>query len=241
MRTMALLVVAISAMAVAGSGVAARSGSSDAPVPPLPPASEFRAHIDNPWFPLLAGSRYVYVGVKDGAPSRDVVTVSRQVRLIAGVPCAVVVDRLYRRGRLFERTTDWYSQDRAGNVWYFGEDTAELDKNGHVTSTEGTWMTGVAGAEPGIYMPAHPRLGESGRQEFYKGHAEDHFRVIALSGTAVGGPPNVKNVLLTEEWTPLEPGTLDHKMYVRGVGNVFEQTVKGGNERAELVAVTRGS
>jgi hypothetical protein len=152
-----------------------------------------------------------------------------------------VLDRLYRRGRLFERTTDWYSQDRAGNVWYFGEDTAELDKHGHVTSTEGTWMTGVAGAEPGIYMPAHPRLGESGRQEFYKGHAEDHFRVIALSGTAVGGPPNVKNVLLTEEWTPLEPGTLDHKRYVRGVGNVFEQTVKGGNERAELVAVTRGS
>ena len=45
-------------------------------------------------------------------------------------------------------------------MWYFGEDTAELDKNGHVTSTEGTWMTGVAGAEPGIYMPARPRLGE---------------------------------------------------------------------------------
>ena len=145
------------------------------------------------------------------------------------------MDRLYRRGRLFERTTDWYSQDRAGNVWYFGEDTAELDKNGHVTSTEGTWMTGVAGAEPGIYMPAHPRLGESGRQEFYKGHAEDHFRVIALSGTVAGGPPNVKNILLTEEWTPLEPGTLDHKMYVRGVGNVFEQT----RERRQRTGRTR--
>ena len=94
MRTMALLVLAASAMAVAGSGVAARADSSEAPLPPVPPASEFRAQIDNPWFPLLAGSRYVYVGVKDGAPSRDVVTVSRQVRLIAGVPCAEVLDRL---------------------------------------------------------------------------------------------------------------------------------------------------
>jgi len=240
MRTMALLVVAVFVMAVAGSSVAARAGSSNA-LPPLPPASEFRARIDNPWFPLLAGSRYVYIGVKDGAPSRDVVTVSRAVRVISGVPCAVVLDRLYRRGRLFERTTDWYSQDASGNVWYFGEETAELDQTGHVASTEGTWMTGVGGAEPGIFMPARPHLNEAGRQEFYKGHAEDHFRVIALSGTVVGGQPNVKNVLLTEEWTPLEPGTLDHKMYVRGVGNVFEQTVKGGNERAELVAVTRGS
>ena len=47
-------------------------------------------------------------------------------------------------------------------------------------------------------------------------------------------------MLLTQEWTPLEPGVLDHKFYVRGVGTVLEQTEKGGNERNELVSVTRG-
>ena len=41
--------------------------------------------------------------------------------------------------------------------------------------------------------------------------------------------------------TPLEPGVLDHKMYVRGIGTVLEQTEKGGDERNELVSVTRGA
>jgi len=45
--------------------------------------------------------------------------------------------------------------------------------------------------------------------------------------------------VLTKEWTPLEPGTVDHKMYVRGIGTVLEQTERGPNERNELVAVTR--
>ena len=159
--------------------------------------------------------------------------------MIDGVPCVVVQDRLYVRGRLGERTTDWYTQDRQGNVWYFGENTAELDRRGRVTSTEGTWKAGVDGARPGIFMPARPRVGQSGRQEFYKGHAEDHFQVIGLFRTVV--PPVGTNALLTKEWTPLEPGVIDHKMYVRGIGTVLEQTEKGGNERNELVSVTRGA
>ena len=55
--------------------------------------------------------------------------------------------------------------------------------HGHVTSTEGTWRAGVDGAKPGIYMPAHPRVGQTARQEFYKGHAEDHFQIIGLFNT----------------------------------------------------------
>ena len=154
--------------------------------------------------------------------------------MINGVPCAVVYDRLYLRGRLRERTTDWYSQDASGNVWYFGERTAELDTHGKVTSTEGTWTAGVRGAKPGIYMPAHPHVGQMGRQEYYKGHADDHFKVIGVFTGSAG-----QNAVLTEEWTPLEPGTLDHKLYVRGVGTVLEHTERGGDEHAELVAIRR--
>lgn len=73
-----------------------------------------------------------------------------------GVRCVVIQDRLYLIGYLGERTTEWYSQDKQGNVWYFGENTAELAKNGHVTSTSGTWRAGLDGAKPSIYMPAHP-------------------------------------------------------------------------------------
>jgi hypothetical protein len=198
----------------------------------------FSARIDNPWFPLEPGTTYRYIGIKDGQPSRDVVVVTHQTRTIQGVPCVAVQDQLYVRGKLHERTTDWYSQDKQGNVWYFGEKTAEFDRNGHVASTEGTWLAGVNGAKPGIYMPAHPRVGQTGRQEYYKGHAEDHFRVAAVIGTVTSG---AEASVLTEETTPLEPGVLDNKLYVRGVGVVVELTVKGGSERNQLVSVTRGA
>jgi hypothetical protein len=205
----------------------------------LPP-SGFKAHVDNPWFPLRPGTVYVYNGVKDGRAARDVVTVTHRVATIDSAPCVVVRDRLYLDGVLEERTLDWYSQDRRGNVWYFGESTAELDRRGHVTSTEGTWRAGHDGALPGIYMPDHPHAGRTGRQEFYRGHAEDHFEVLSLHANVRVPYTSTRNALLTKEWTPLEPGVLDHKLYVRGVGTVLEQTVKGGDERLELVSVRRG-
>src|SRR5438105_9750338 len=96
-----------------------------------PNPANFSARVTNPWFPLKPGTRYVYRGVKDGQPSRDVVTVTHEIKSIIGVPCITVDDRLYLHGRLRERTADWYSQDARGNVWYFGERTAELDTHGH--------------------------------------------------------------------------------------------------------------
>ena len=88
-------------------------------------------------------------------------------------------------------------------------------------------------------MPAHPRVGQSGRQEFYKGQAEDHFRVVGLHAFVRVPYTSSHAALLTEEWTPLEPGVLDHKLYVHGVGTVLEQTIKGGSERNELVSFSR--
>jgi hypothetical protein len=205
---------------------------------PFRPAT-FVAHVDNPWFPLVPGTVYVYRGVKDGKPSRDVVTVTHATRLIAGVRATAVRDLLYLAGRLEERTTDWYAQDRAGNVWYLGEATEELDARGRVTSREGSWLAGVGGAEPGIYMPARPVVGATARQEYLKGHAEDHFRVKALNAKVTSPAYASEHALLTEEWTPLEPGVLDHKLYVRGVGTVLEQTVRGGDERNALISVRR--
>src|ERR671937_1158341 len=204
-----------------------------------PTPSRFVHGVTNPWFPLRPGTTLVYRGVEDGKPSRDVVHVTGATKRIAGVVCTAVSDRLYLRGKLEERTTDWYAQDKAGNVWYFGEDTAELDAQGRVTTREGTWRTGVHGARAGIYMPAHPRVGQRGRQEYYAGHAEDHFQVLSLSARVHTRVASSRHALLTKEWTPLEPGTIDHKLYVRGIGTVLEQTVRGGDERNELVDLRR--
>ena len=199
----------------------------------------FSPTVTNVWFPLHAGAVYRYRGVKDGEPSREVMTVTHRTRTIDGARCVVVSDLLYLRGKLEERTRDYYTQDAHGNVWYFGEDTAELDANGRVKTREGTWHAGVDGAKPGIFMYARPRVGQSARQEYLKGQADDHFQVLRRSVAVTVPLKAFRNTLLTKEWTPLEPGVLDHKYYARGVGTVLEQTVKGGDERNELVSFRR--
>jgi hypothetical protein len=219
------------ALAVAAVALLTATGSQAAP-------AGFSPHVTNPWFPLKPGAVYVYRGVKDGRAARDVVRIAHATKTIDGARCVVVQDRLYLGGRLEERTTDWYAQDAAGAVWYFGEATAELDAHGRVKTTEGSWQAGRAGARAGIFMPAHPQVGETGRQEFLKGQAEDHFLVLSLHATVSSRYVSSRAALLTKEWTPLEPGVVDHKLYVRGIGTVLEQTVKGGNERLELVSRT---
>jgi hypothetical protein len=140
-------------------------------------------------------------------------------------------------GKLAERTRDYYSQDRAGNVWYVGEDTVELDERGNVTSTEGTWHARVDGAEPGVFMEAHPQIGHRFRQEYYKGHAEDQFEVVALSARVEVPYGSFDGALRTEETTALEPDVLDNKYFARGIGEIEEVTVKGPSERLVLVRV----
>ncbi|HEX4719237.1 MAG TPA: hypothetical protein VH300_11950, partial [Thermoleophilaceae bacterium] len=107
----------------------------------------------------------------------------------------------------------------------------------HVKSRDGTWHAGVNGARGGLFMPAHPHVGETHRQEYLKGAAEDWFRVLDLNANVSVPYGSYTNALRTREWTPLEPGVVDNKYYVRDIGEVSEATVKGGNEKFRLVAV----
>jgi hypothetical protein len=243
-RRILILVTAVTSLALGGTTYALGGPKRAAPDPAQlsrPPARDFSARVDNAWFPLEPGTTLVYRGIKDGKPARDVVTVTSRTTRIDGVPCVVVEDRLYLSGYLAERTTDWYTQDRNGNVWYFGEITAELDRAGHVLSREGSWRAGRDGAEPGIFMPARPRVGSAYRQEHYKGHAEDHFRVLDLHAHVSVPYKTSNDALLTREWTPLEPRVIDHKLFVRGIGTVEEQTIKGGDEHLSLVSLKRAA
>jgi hypothetical protein len=200
--------------------------------------SRFGPDVTNPWFPLQPGTTYTYRGLDEGDPVRDVVFVTNRTRVIDGVRTRDVFDRLFQGGALVERTHDYYAQDSCGNVWYFGEDTAELNKAGTVTSTEGSWQSGVNGAEPGVFMQARPHLGRHFRQEWLAGHAEDVFVVVDLS-TSVHVPAGTySDALRTEETDALEPGVLDNKWYAKGVGDVRELTVHGPQEKLDLVSIT---
>jgi hypothetical protein len=200
----------------------------------LDPA-RFTAQIDNPWWPMAPGSRWVYRETDaEGNEQRVEVTVTRSTRKILGIDARVVHDIATSNGQVQEDTYDWYAQDDQGNVWYLGEDTKEY-KDGKVATTEGSWQGGVDGAQPGILVPAHPNPGMTYRQEFYKGQAEDGAQVLRL-GMRVKGPAGMfDQVLVTKEFTPLEPDVVEHKFYARGVGQVLAITVSGGSSRQELV------
>jgi len=180
----------------------------------------------------------VYRGSEDGDRTKDVVIATYRTHVVDGVTCRVVFDRVWTNGRLSERTHDWYAETRRGTVWYFGERTATIDRHGHVKSREGSFTSGVNGAQAGVFMTRHPRPGPSYYQEFYPGHAEDIFTVIDRSARVSVPLLRSSRAVLTRETTPLEPGVVDHKYYVRDVGTVREVTVKGGNESLKLVAIT---
>jgi hypothetical protein len=222
------------------TGPGSSAGTTPVATTTADPAN-FDGHVvDNAWYPLVPGMAWRYRGVKDGEPAREIMVATSKTKTIQGVPCTVVSDKLYLTGRLEERTLDYYAQDRDGNVWYFGEDTAELKPNGEVKSTEGTWQAGRDGAMAGIFMPADPQVGQSFRQEYLKGQAEDHFRILSLMEHVTTPGATSSEAMLTMEWTPLEPNVIDHKYYVQGIGTVLEKTAKGPTERNTLLSVRKG-
>jgi hypothetical protein len=204
---------------------------------PVIDAASFTADVDNPFFPLVPGQTLVYTGTKDGKPALDVVVTTARTRVVDGVTTRVVEDRLYLANRLEERTSDYYAQDRCGNVWYFGEDTATLDRRGRVVSTEGSFHAGIDGAQPGVFMQAAPEIGRRFRQEWYEGHAEDTFSALSTSASVTVPAGSFDQVLRTRETTALEPDVRDNKYFVRGIGEVREVAVRGPVERLDLVEV----
>ncbi len=202
-------------------------------------AQDAVAVIDNPYFPLPVGARWVYEGTSDGEAERIEVEVLTETRRVMGIDAVVVRDRAYIDGELAEDTLDFFTQDRDGNVWYLGEETAEYE-NGVVTTTAGSFQAGVDGALPGLIMPADPEVGDAYRQEFYPGEAEDMGEVIAVGGTATVPFGTFTDVLTTQDWTPLEPDVVEEKRYAPGVGFIAAVTVEGGEATVELVEYDPG-
>jgi len=202
-----------------------------APYDPVINPANFGGPINNPLLPLIPGTTFVYVG---GSES-NVVTVTTNTVVILGVTCVEVHDRVYSEGALIEDTLDWFAQDNAGNVWYFGENTHELE-GGLIVSLEGQWTAGIDGAKPGIVMKASPMLGDFYRQEFLLGTAEDLAEVTGLNESVDVVAGHFDGCLKFQETVPLEPDALEDKFYAPGVGLVLEvNQVTGG--RVELVQV----
>jgi hypothetical protein len=228
--------VAVLLPALAGCG---SSGGSDVPQSSEPAKlnpADFSTQVDNPYFPLPVGARWrIRVTDQDGLVQNEVITVSDQTKRIAdGVTARVVHDVVSEGGKPAEITDDWYAQDSEGNVWYFGEATVEIH-NGE-RDTTGSFEAGVNGADAGVAMLAHPTAGQTYREEYYAGQAEDRSRVLASDQQAEVPFGHFRHAILTEDYTPVEPNVLELKMYAPGIGQVLAQTVSGGSEHEELIS-----
>jgi len=196
----------------------------------------FTCKVDNKYFPLKPGTTYFY---ESSSGETEEIFVTCETKEILGVTCVVVHDVVYDEdGEWIEDTYDWYAQDECKNVWYFGEDSTERDPETGETDTGGSWEAGVDGAEPGIIMLGHPKKGVTYREEYYEGEAEDMAKVKSLHANVSVEYGCFHGVLLTLNFTPLEPDVLEKKYYAKGVGLVLEEEVKGGDDVNELVAVT---
>ena len=202
----------------------------------IKPAS-FTDQITNRYFPLKLG-RYVYEGTKEGVKTRSEMVVTADRKMVMGVRCVVIHDSVFVADKLEEETFDWYAQDARGNVWYFGEDSKELDAAGKVKSTHGSWEAGVNGAQPGIIMGAHPAVGDRYQQEYAKGVAEDFAKVLSVNESVQVTAGAFRDVVKTEDLTALDPSKLEHKWFAPGVGFVKGEMVKGGAERTQLIRFT---
>jgi hypothetical protein len=211
-----------------------------ATAPTLPPPSDFVSMVDNKYFPLEPGAKYKYRGVAEDGVENDLVTViSSYHKTIAGITATVVLDRVFVGGRISERTHDFYAQDKNGNVWYVGEDTKEYDKNGRITSTEGSFEHGKNGAKAGIIMEGNSKVGDNYLQENDPGNAEDQAKVEALNVLIHSPAGTFKNGLKTSETSALEPGVAAAKYYAPGIGDVLEESTKGPLETLKLVRFSR--
>ncbi len=216
------------------------SSSSDDPAEPEFDQAAFTnsTQIDNTYLPLNPGTSQVYqVETEDGVEN-IVVEVLEETKVVAGVTCVVVRDRVFLDELLIEDTHDWFAQDDDGNVWYMGEDVInyEYDDDDNVidTDNEGAWEAGVDGAVAGIIMKAVLTVGDTYQQEFYEGEAEDMGEIVATDvQVQLEDGSTWNNCLQTLEWDPLEPDDDEYKYYAPDEGLIKEEVVDG-DETLEL-------
>ena len=235
-KTLLLLGAAVTVAATLTPSLAAAQGTSRSGYEPVLNPADFVRGVSNPYLPWPVGRTLTYRGIKDGQTQVDVVHVTSRTKVLEGIRAVTVTDVATHHGKLLEKTTDWYAQDKQGNVWYLGERTAAYLPGGKVDRS-GSWQAGVNDAEPGIVMEAHPRVPDAYRQEYLPGQAEDTAWIVNAGGSVKVPFGTVHHVLSSLEVTRLEPNVIDKKVYAPGIGVAIEQAVHGPVETARLVSV----
>jgi hypothetical protein len=236
-RAFGIVIGFLSISALSLQIVLATSAQDKQPYAPVIDPANFVAKVDHPYFPLKPGTTRIFEGKVEAGFEHEEVVISANTKVIMGVTCVSVTDTVTIDGKLKEATTDWYSQDKQGNVWYFGEDSKDYE-NGKVVSTKGSWTAGVNGALPGYVMKANPKVGETYRQEYYKGEAEDWATIMSLNESATVPQGSYKNVWMTKDWAALDnPPVYEYKYYAKGIGQIMTTGGTGKSWKLSLIEI----
>ncbi len=222
-----------------GAGPSSGAGSANLdPALCAPGKNTFTLAIDNSYFPLPVGRRWVFTGSENGSGVGLRITVLNVTKsLFRGpkrVTTRVIEEREWadanRNGRvdsgedLIEVSRNYFAQTQRGTVCYFGE-VVDIYDGGVVASHGGSWRADARGNAPGIYMPARPKVGMKFEQEIAPGVAEDTATVIA-SGVRTKVPAGTfRDTILLRDRNPLD-GSTGEKTYAPGVGLVIDGPVR---------------
>ena len=202
-------------------------------------AKDFTINIDNRYWPMTPGTRWTYREIDaDGTEALvELIVTNKTKKMANGIVTREIRDTVRVNGAVIEDTKDWYAQDDDGNIWYFGEETAEFD-NGQVVSTAGSFEAYVKGALPGILLPGSPKPGQKYRQEYFKGEAEDNGEVLSTHELVEVPFGKYRDALLTRDTITIKPDVQQYKLYAAGVGPAASFNVSGGPfARSELISV----
>jgi hypothetical protein len=230
------LVVILFGTVLAAAGCSRSTVTAVSPSPPaytidITPA-DFVAKVDNPYFPLIPGTNWVYEArLADGQTEHIELEILNETHNVNGVQATILHDSVFVDGELVEETYDWFAQDKNGNVWYLGEDVDNYEK-GVLVDHAGSWEWGQDGALPGVIMWADPaaHLNQAYYQEYYPGEAEDMGQVLRVGEQVTVPFGTFAEVVRTYDFSTLESDLQEHKYYAWGIGLVKENDLLTGEE-----------
>ncbi len=230
---------------VLGAGLLAMAVAVLAPVAgaqdPTIGASDSTPRVDHPLVPISSVAVKVFAGserdpdTRERVRTRVVTRVLRGTRTIAGVRSAIVGVREYEDGELVESTRDYYAQRRDGNVFYMGEHVDNYE-DGRIVGHDGQWFAGRRGAQPGLFMPTQPEVGQVFEQERAPGVAEDRSTVIQLGRRVTTPAGRFSGCIKTRDEAPLDR-LVEFKFYCPGIGLVREV---GQTGQSDLISFRSG-
>ena len=236
---LAVLVVLLVAAGVALFVTESTRKSRAAEYTPQVNPADFSTKITNKYFALPVGKKLTYETVEQGKVTETIeIEILQETKAIEGVETAIYLDKEFKNGQLVEETRDYLAQHKNGDVWYFGEDVNNF-WNGILINHSGSFLHGKDGAQAGIWMKAEQRVGDSYRQEFYAGYAEDMRDTVATGETVATKTRTYTGCIKVYDWTPLEKNAREHKYYCPEVAAlVLTEDLETGS-RSELVNVVQ--